>query len=79
MKAVLGEPARAAMAGRATFGEQFWRRFAPIEILRNGHRSAQRDYHRKTKQTATRFHWRHQFFRYTKRMSRLAKKAEDGR
>ena len=33
-EASLGETARAAMAGDATIGEQFWRRFALIEILR---------------------------------------------
>src|SRR5258707_2745934 len=62
------------MAGGATFGKQLWRRFALIEILRNSHRSAERDYRRNNKQTAARFHWRHQFFRYTERMSRLGKK-----
>src|SRR5258707_178188 len=62
------------MAGGATFGKQLWRRFALIEILRNSHRSAERDYRRKNKQTAARFHWRHQFFRYTERISRLGKK-----
>ena len=71
VEAALGEPARAAMAGRATFGKQFWRRFALIEILREGHRSAHRHDHGKDKQTAARFHWRHQFFRYTERISRL--------
>src|SRR5206468_8351928 len=65
VKAALGEPACAAMAGCAAFGEQLWRRFALVEILRDGHRSAQRDYHGKSKQTAARFDWRHQFFRYT--------------
>jgi hypothetical protein len=47
------------MAGCATFGKQFWRRFALIEILRDGHRSAHRGYHRKDNQTAARFDWRH--------------------
>jgi hypothetical protein len=44
------------MAGCATFGKQFWRRFALIEILRDGHRSARRDDYGKNKQTAARFH-----------------------
>jgi len=34
-----------------------------IEILRDGHRSAQRSHDGYNKQTAARFHWRHQFFR----------------
>ena len=33
-EAALGEAARAAMAGRATLGKQFWRGLALIEILR---------------------------------------------
>ena len=56
VKAVLGKTARAAMAGCATFGKQFWRRFALVEILRDGHRSARRDDYGKNKQTAARFH-----------------------
>ena len=36
-EAALGEPARAAMAGRAAFGKQFWRRLALIKILCVGH------------------------------------------
>ena len=83
VKAALGEPARAAMAGRAAFGEQFWRRFALIEILRDGHRSAQRGHDGNNKQTAARFHWRHQFFRYTvderAACGGSGKKTEDGR
>ena len=55
VKAALGEPARAAMAGRTTFGEQFCRRLALIEILRDGCRSAQRDYQGNNKQTAGAF------------------------
>src|SRR3954447_315276 len=51
------------MAGGATFGKQFWRRFALIEILRNGHRSNERGHDRNNKQTVARFHWRHQFSR----------------
>jgi hypothetical protein len=50
------------MAGRTAFGEQLWRRFALIEILRDGRRAAQRGHDGKNKQTAARFHWRHQFF-----------------
>jgi len=64
------------MTGCATFSEQFLRRLALIEILRDGHRSAQRDYRGKNKQTAARFDWRHQFFRFTEWISRLE---EDGR
>jgi hypothetical protein len=47
------------MAGRATFGEQFWRRFALIEVLRDGHRSAQRGDCGKDNQSAARSLWRH--------------------
>src|SRR6476661_8981657 len=62
------------MAGYATFREQFWRRLALVEILRDRHRSAQRDYRGKNKQTAARFHWRHQFFRFTEQISRLGRR-----
>ena len=32
-EAAIGEPARAAMAGHAALGKQFWRRLAAIEIF----------------------------------------------
>lgn len=41
-KALFGKAARAAMASHAAFGKQFCRRLAPIEVLRKGHRSAER-------------------------------------
>ena len=43
-EAALGEPARAAMAGGAALGEQFRRRLALVEILRD-RRAAQRGHH----------------------------------
>jgi hypothetical protein len=43
------------MAGRAALGEHLWRRFALIDILRVGRRTAQRGHDGNNEQAAARF------------------------
>lgn len=62
VKAPLGEPARAAMAGRAALGKQLCRRLAPIEVLRQGDRSAECSRDHENKKTAAQFVGRHRVF-----------------
>ena len=60
-EAVLGKPARAAVAGRAALGKQLWRRLAGVEIFLCRRRA--RGEHRKggeRKQAAPVADWRHQ-------------------
>src|SRR5262245_50029765 len=50
------------MAGHAAFGKQFCRRLAPIEVLRQGYRAAERSRNRQNEKTAAHSVEQHRLF-----------------